>query len=446
MGMNEKIDIIRRLARKQTTALERALQKTRAPDIAEAIVYSAPHEQRYIWNALSNDDALAAEVLASIPESALEEFLPMVKVGRLTTLLNLIEVDDQADIVDLLPEEMQQQVLQTLQEDDRTQLEDIMSYDPNSAGGLMHVDVVRISEHSTCRDAIKLLQTQANVEMAFYLYIETDNGQLVGVLSLRRLLLHPPSTQLHTIMITDLVTVAPSTPEEEVASIVQRYDIIALPVVDEQRHLLGIITVDDVMDVIWEKHENQMMLMAGMNEEHNPHERNVFKAFQQRLTWLLITLFGGIGMAELIGVFEASLSAKAALASFIPVMLGTGGNVGTQAATIAVRNLALDKSFVFSTMSMLWRELKVGTLLGIAFGIILGGYAFIRFEPKMGVAIAISTLATVVCAALLGMFIPLTLHRMKIDPAVATGPFVTSSIDLLAILIYFSTCVMVLGL
>ena len=444
--MNEKIDILRRLARKQTSALSRALQKTRPPDIAEALVYSAPHEQRFMWEAIGDDDQLAAEVLANMPENALPGFVRVVEFEQLVRLLHIMEVDDEADIIDALPEEMQEKVLQALQEDDRTQLEDILSYDPNTAGGLMHVDVVRINENSSCRDAIKLLQTQANVEMAFYLYIETDNEQLVGVLSLRRLLLHPPSTLLKSIMITDLVTVAASASQEEVAGIVQRYDIIALPVVDDHRKLLGIITVDDVMDVIWEMHENQLMLMAGMNEEHNPHERNVFKAFQQRLTWLLITLFGGIGMAELIGVFEQSLSAKAALASFIPVMLGTGGNVGTQAATIAVRNLALDKAFVFSTISMLWREIKVGTLLGLSFGIILGGYAAIRFDPLMGVAISLATLSTVVCAALLGMMVPLTLSRFKVDPAVATGPFVTTSIDLLAILIYFSTCVMILGL
>ena len=135
----------------------------------------------------------------------------------------------------------------------------------------------------SCRDAIKLPKVKP-MSNGFYLYIETDNEQLVGVLSLRRLLLCPPSTLLREIMITDLVTVAPTASQEEVAGIVQRYDIIALPVVDDQRHLLGIITVDDVMDVIWELHENQMMRMAGMNEEHNPHERNVFKAFQQRLT------------------------------------------------------------------------------------------------------------------------------------------------------------------
>lgn len=444
--LNEKIDIIRRLARKRASGLERALEKTRAPDIAEAISYSAPHEQRFIWESLKKDDETAAEVLACIDVTYLTEFVKYIDFEQLVRLLHLMEVDDEADIIEALPSELQEKILEALKEDDRTQVEDILAYPPGSAGGLMHVDVVRINENKTCRDAIKFLQSQENVEMAFYLYIETDNHQLTGVLSLRRLLLSPPSTPLKDIMITDIVTVSAMTTEEEVANIVQRYDIIALPVVDENRTLLGIITVDDVVDVIWETHENQMMKMAGMNEEYNPNEKNVWKAFQQRLTWLLITLFGGMGMAELIGVFEHSLSQEAALASFIPVMLGTGGNVGTQAATIAVRNLALDKAVVISSTTMLFREARVGTLLGIAFGVILGGYAALRFKPMLGLAIFISTLTTVFCAALLGMMVPLTLSRLNVDPAVATGPFVTTAIDLIAILIYFSTCVAILQL
>ena len=186
--------------------------------------------------------------------------------------------------------------------------------------------------------------------------------------------------------------------------------------------------------------------MAGMDEEHNPNEKNVFRAFQQRLTWLLLTLFGGIGMAELIGVFEESLAAQAALASFIPVMLGTGGNVGTQAATIAVRNIATGQLSSGWSWDMLGREARVGTLLGLAFALILGGYTILRYDVRLGAAIAISTISTVVCAALLGMLVPMTLHRMKVDPAVATGPFVTTVIDLIALLIYFSTCTLILTL
>ena len=444
--MNERVDIIRRLAKKHNPSLRRALEKSRPQDIAEALSFAPGHEQRFIWDLIKNNDDVASGVLSCIEEVSLPEFLPFVEFEQLARLLPLMELDDKADVVRNLPNEIFSKLLDTFDEDERTQIEEVLAYPEDQAGGLMHCDVILINENKTCREAIMLLQSSGNIEMAYYLYIETDNHQLVGVLSLRRLLLNPPSTVLKTIMITDLTTVSPSTQQTEVAKIVRRYDLLAIPVVDNHRHLLGIITVDDVIDVICEVQEQQMMLMAGMNEEHNPNEKNVFRAFQQRLTWLLITLFGGIGMAELIGVFENSLSTQAALATFIPVMLGTGGNVGTQAATIAVRNLATGQIVGWSSMSMLMREIKVGTLLGIFFAIILGGYALVRYDPNLGIAIAIATIATVICAALLGMMVPLTLNHIKIDPAVATGPFVTTVIDLIAILIYFSTCTVMLSL
>ena len=242
-------------------------------------------------------------------------------------------------------------------------------------------------------------------------------------------------------MITDLITVTPETHQDEVAKQVSRYDLLALPVVDHDRSLMGIITVDDVVDVIQDMATKNMMLMAGM-EEHSPHERSVLRSFQQRLTWLLITLMGGIGMAELIGVFEDGMKTQAiAMAGFIPVMLGTGGNVGTQAATIAVRNLATGHmGNGINTVSMMFREARVGALLGIAFALFLGGYAYMAHGPDLSIAVSIAIVATVITAALLGMLVPLTLDRLGIDPAVATGPFVTTGIDLVAILIYFSAC------
>jgi len=444
--MNEHVDIIRRLARKQNSTLKRVLDKSRPQDIAEALNYAPIHEQRFIWDMIKSNDDIASEVLSSVEEPYLEEFLNVVEFKQLTRLIPLMELDDKADVVRSLPMEVYSKLLETFDEDDRTQIEEILAYPEDSAGGLMHCDVILINMNQTCREAIMMLQSCANIEMAFYLYIETDNHQLVGVLSLRRLLLNPPSTLLKNIMITDLTTVKPTTHQTEVAKIVRRYDLLALPVVDDNMKLMGIITVDDVIDVIWEMQEQQMMLMAGMNEEHNPNEKNVFRAFQQRLTWLLITLFGGIGMAELINVFEEDLAAEAALASFIPVMLGTGGNVGTQAATIAVRNLATGQVSGWASLEMLTREVKVGSLLGIVFALILGGYAFLRYEAKLGIAIAISTTSTVICAAILGMMVPMTLNRFKIDPAVATGPFVTTIIDLIALLIYFCTCALILSL
>jgi magnesium transporter len=442
-----RVDFIRRLARRSSSpALIRSLEKSRAEDIAAALSHLAPGNQRIIWEGISDDDEKAAEVLACVDPIEISSLVRFIEFSLLVRLLQLMEVDDEADVISYLPEELQTNVLAAIQEQERTQVEDLLAFPEDSAGGLMHLDMLRMNEDNSCRDAIANMQTSSNIEMAFYLYIENDSKQLVGVASIRALLTHPPSTPLKEIMITDLITVTPETEQEDVAKLVSRYDLLALPVVDHNRELMGIITVDDVLDVIQDMATRNMMLMAGVNEEHNPTERNVLRAYQQRFTWLMVTLFGGIGMAELIGSFEHTLEKQAVLAGFIPVMLGTGGNVGTQAATIAVRNLATGHLGNQNTMAMLFREAKVGTLLGISFSIVLGAYALARWwdQPMLAVAVAISITATVICAAILGMLVPLTLDRMRIDPAVATGPFVTTGIDLMAILVYFTTCGMII--
>ena len=439
-----RIDIIRRLARRSNNpALVRTLQKSRPEDIASAFTLLPLASKKTIWDGIQNDEK-AAEVLACMDNQDLLALLEHIGVARISMLLSLIEVDDATDIISELPSELQKSILSIMEEADRTQVEDLLAFPENSAGGLMHLDVLRCSSENTCRDAINELQNTQNVEMAFYLYIENPSQNLVGVISLRALLTHPPSTKLSDIMITDLITVLPETHQEDVAKLVSRYDLLALPVVDHFNRLLGIITVDDVIDVIHETANKNMMLMAGMAEEQDPLNRHVFKAFQQRFTWLLITLFGGIGMAEMIGIFETSLESNAALAGFIPVILGTGGNVGTQAATIAVRNIATGHLGTGGGMALLFREARVGGLLGLSFALVLGGYVYITGAPMLAIAIASSITVTVITAAILGMLVPLTLNKINIDPAAATGPFVTTGIDLVAILIYFSTCRIIL--
>ena len=439
-----RIDIIRRLARRSNNpALGRTLQKSRAEDIASAFTLLPLASKKTIWDGIQDDDK-AAEVLAYMDNQDLLALLDHIGVARISMLLSLIEVDDATDIISELPTDLQKKILSVMEEDDRTQVEDLLAFPEDSAGGLMHLDVLRCSSQNTCRDAINELQNTQNVEMAFYLYIENASQHLVGVISLRALLTHPPSTKLSDIMITDLITVHPETHQEDVAKLVSRYDLLALPVVDHFNRLLGIITVDDVIDVIHETANKNMMLMAGMTEEQDPLNRHVFKAFQQRFTWLLITLFGGIGMAEMIGLFEKSLESNAALAGFIPVILGTGGNVGTQAATIAVRNIATGHLGTGGSMALLFREARVGGLLGLSFALVLGGYVYVTGEPRLAIAIASSITVTFITAAILGMLVPLSLNKINIDPAAATGPFVTTGIDLVAILIYFSTCRIIL--
>jgi len=444
-----RVEVIRRLARRGATApLRRAVAKSRPVDIASAISHLAPAEQRTVLHQITEDDA-AAEVLARIDKPELHNLVRALAFDRLVTLLDTMDVDDEADVIERLPEELRARVLQAIEHEDKVLVEDILAWPEDSAGGIMQPIAFRINERLTCRDAIRTLhEQQEDLETIFYLYVENDADQLVGVASLRALLTNQPSTVLQDIMTTDVLTARPLDDQEEVARIVSRYDLLAVPVVDENRHMLGIVTIDDVVDVIQEEALEDMMLMAGVGDEPDPSVGGVIGVARQRLTWLLVTLVGGIGMAELIGVFEHALASKALLAGFIPVMLGMGGNVGIQAATVAVRNIAVGHDQTTSIPALLYRELRIGMLLGLAFAVTLGGYALVRWwdEPLIAAAIATAIASTVAAAAILGAIVPLTLNRLNVDPAIATGPFVTTGIDMFAILIYFSTAKIILGI
>ena len=443
-----RIDVIRRLARRGAwSALGRTLAKSRPQDIAAAINHLAPTFQRRLLKEIPSDST-TAEVLALVEDSELPSLIAEIPFERLLRLLTLLPPDDEADLIAQLPDDLRERVLAAIKGKEKRQMEDLLAWPEESAGGLMHPAAFRLNEDLTCRDAITALQGADDLEMVFYLYVENDAGQLVGVTSLRALLTNPPSTPLSELMSTDVITVAPETDQEQVARIVSRYDLLAVPVLDPDRRLLGIVTIDDIVDVIKDEAAEDMMLMAGVGDDLEPHTRSVLRSFQQRFTWLLITLFGGIGIAELIGLFETTLQKEVILAGFIPVMLGTGGNVGTQAATIAVRNIATGHAGSMGVLPMLFREIRVGALLGASFALVLGGYALARWpeQPMLGAAIATTLVVIVVVAASLGMLVPITLNRLGIDPAVATGPFVTTAIDLTAILIYFSLCGVLLGL
>lgn len=444
-----RVEAIRRLARRGALApLRRTLEKSRPVDIASAIGHLAPTEQRTVLGSLTDDDD-AAEVLARVDAGELQNLVRGLPFDRLVLLLNTMDVDDEADVIEQLPDDLRSRVLQSIEKEDKVLVEDILAWPEDSAGGIMQPIAFRLNEKLTCRDAITTLhEKQDDLESIFYLYVENDADQLVGVTSLRALLTNPPSTVLQDIMATDVITASPVDDQEIVARLVSRYDLLAIPVVDENRHLLGIVTIDDVVDVIQEEALEDMMLMAGVGQEPDPSVGGVVGVARQRLTWLLVTLVGGIGMAELIGIFEHALAQKAVLAGFIPVMLGMGGNVGIQAATVAVRNIAVGHDQNTSIPAMLFREARIGLLLGLAFALTLGGYALARWwsEPLIALSIAGAIVSTVCTAAILGAVVPLTLNRLKVDPAIATGPFVTTGIDLLAILIYFSTAKIILDL
>jgi magnesium transporter len=442
------VDAIRRLARRgANNSLRRALAKSRPEDIAVAVGHLAPAEQRLVMSLLEDDQVLA-DVLTRADDAEVPALTRQIGFERLVSALDHMEVDDEADIIAKLPEELRAQVLSAIEQSDKEHLDEILAWPEDSAGGIMQPLALRLQEDLTCRDAVHALhEQQEDLEMVFYVYVENADGQLVGVTSLRALLTHPPSTPLSELVTSDVISVTPETDQEEVARIVSRYGLLAVPVVDSSRHLLGIVTIDDVVDVIREEAAEDMMLMAGVGDELEPHLASSFRSARQRLPWLLVTLLGGVMMAELIGFFEGVLESEAVVAGFIPVMMGMGGNVGIQAATLAVRNIAVGAVDAQGSVSTVLREARVGLLLGLAFAAVLGGYAGLRHQrPVLGVAIAAAVATELVVATALGSAIPLVMRRLGADPAIATGPFVTTCIDLVAIAIYFASCTFFLGL
>jgi magnesium transporter len=445
------VEAMRRLARREAIpALRRTVEKSRPEDIANAVSHLTPAEQRLVFSQVE-DAETAAAVLVQLDESDFRRLCRDIDFEYLIAILDEMEVDDEADVIALLPEEIQARVLAAIEAQDKAHVEDILTWPEDSAGGIMQPLAFRCHEDTTCRDAINRLHEQTDdLEMVFYLYVENDGGQLVGVTSLRALLTHPPSTSLSDFMTTEVITVPPETDQEDVARLVSHYDMLAIPVVDPARRLLGIVTIDDVIDVIQEEAAEDMLLMAGVADEDQQTGGSIWAAAKQRALWLFVTLGGGIAMAGIIGSFESDLATLPVLAGFIPVMMGMGGNVGIQAATIGVRNIATGHATMTGARAMLWREARVGLLMGIAFALVLGIYAYITAptgqEAAFATAIAISILATVTAAASFGMLVPVTLERVGVDPAVATGPFVTTGIDIVAILIYFGTCQALLGL
>jgi magnesium transporter len=308
-------------------------------------------------------------------------------------------------------------------------------------------DFIALTEDTTAKEAIEALQKEySDVEMPFYLYVVNDYGRLVGISSLRQLVLVPPETPLKAFMTTDVFSVQTDMDQEEVAKIVARYDILAVPVVDDTNRLVGIVTVDDVIDIFRREATEDILKMAGVGEEF-VETKSVLKSTRIRLPWLFASCVGGILAFFIIGKFEGSLAKVAALAAFIPVIMGMGGNIGTQSSTIVVRGIATGRIAIRDFWSVLLKELTIGVILGVIYGLLIGSVAQVRYSTSaLAISVGLAVVSSMSIAALVGSLVPMAFARIHIDPAVATGPFVTTAIDIVSVTFYFMIATALLGL
>ena len=433
-------DTYRRLLRRQAkTNLIKLTSKTHPADLATLFRHFSLNEQIEIFS-LMNENEHTAEFLTELDDSLVNDLLTNENLERIASIIEKAPTSDQSGILNVLEEEKAQSVIELLNIDEQEEIAEIMGYPEDSAGALMNTDVFTLHESITAGKAIKALQDQEDAEMVFYLYITDDDDRLVGVISLRILTTTPSTTTLKDIMIKSVHTIRPETDQEEVAKIVAQYNFLAVPVVDPESHLLGIVTVDDVVDVIREEATEDFLQMAGAGKDREILLKSSWESAKTRFPWLFASWIGGVIAAYLIGVFEGMLENIIALAAFIPVILGMGGNIATQSSTIIVRGMATGRVNIGGEIKLILKEMKVGIILGTLYGILLGifaKYIFTDSHTNLGIVVGLSICVSMLVAATVGTVIPLLLRKLDIDPAVATGPFVTTSIDILGVFFYF---------
>jgi magnesium transporter len=436
-------DTVERLLRRNATLhLTKVLKKTHPADIAYLFKLLNERSAHTVFDLLPNNET-AAEVLSEMHPAFRTEFLQHINIGRLVEILSAMADDDTANLLADLPEEFREQILRLMSREDTEEVAGLLSYPEDSAGRIMTTDFLALPEIMTAHQAVQEVRKASETEMVFYLYVTDEVGRLSGVLSLRQLVTASDETHLSRLMTRDPVKVHVTTDQEEAARLVSRYNLLAIPVADDSGMIVGIITVDDVIDVLREEATEDILKMAGTSDEEIS-SFSVWRSVRVRLPWLFAAWLGGVIAIKIIGGFEGHFKEQmtlfATLAAFIPIIMGMGGNIGTQSLTITVRGLATGRIDPKLLWRVVFKEIRVGLLLGVAYGVLLAlvGW-FLNKNLTIGAVVGIAMCGNMTLAAVVGTFLPLIAVKLKIDPAVASGPFVTTSIDVLGITLYFIT-------
>ncbi len=414
-------------------------------EIAEMLDHLPEEKKRFLFELL--DPKVAADVLQEVSDLSRDQLLVSIQVPRLEAIIDQTASDDAADIIGELPAEQAEKVLDRIPPERARELRQLLRYDEESAGGIMSKQYVSVPQDATVQEAIERIRaSHEEAEFVYYLYATDRRGALVGFVPLAQLVLGRPDQKVSEVMESDVVSVPTDMDQEEVAGLVEKYDLAAIPVVDRAGRLVGRITVDDVVDVIVDEASEDISKMAGTTDEEIRHD-SALRIASIRLPWIVISLLGGILSGTIISHFRGTLGSLLALAFFIPVITAMGGNIGIQSSAIVVRGLATGEVGLFDVARRLLREARIGLLMGLMCGGIVGVVAFAwQGNALLGVIVGSAMLSAITVAATMGALVPLIFKRMNIDPAIATGPFVTMSNDIVGLFIYFGLAFMLLKL
>jgi magnesium transporter len=425
------LDSVKRLLRVGATAnLLNLLQKQHPADLAQIFSELSTKEREAAFSPLAERNGrLAMETISELGPEAGSALLGTRSAEEIAKLAQEIASDDAAALIDHLPEDLSKAVLDLMRPKESAVVENLLEYAEQTAGRIMNPNVFAIGEDMSVGEAITGLQTNREVEVVFYLYVVDARRHLVGVVSLRRLLLVSPETPLKRIMTTDVISARVDTDQEEVARQVASYNLLAIPVVDEENKLVGVITVDDVIDVIKDEATEDIYRLAGV-----AGDERVFtpapESLRKRLPWLGVNLVTAFLAAAVVGLFEQTIDQVTALAIFMPIVAGMGGNAATQTLTVIVRGIALGELSWTNSRQALLKEAMVGLGNGLALGLVAASVAWAtRGDPVLGILLCAAMVINMFVAATAGTLIPLGLRAMNVDPALASSVFITTMTD-----------------
>jgi magnesium transporter len=425
------------LDRRDDGALHAVLDSLHPADIADILGgLDDAHKVRFL-KYLGNE--LAAEVLTAVDEQSGLALLQLLSDREVVSLLGEMPSDDAVDIITSLPPEKSKQIDALLPTDEREMLHELMEFEEDTAGGIMEAEKVAVREHATIRDAIEVVRHWADeIENVQNVYVINEDGILIGTIAVLDLLLHEPGEPVTSVMDGNVISIPVGMDQEEVANIFGKYDEFTLPVVDEDGRLVGRITVDDIIDVLEEEASEDIARIAGTVEEEIG-ERSPLKISRARLPWLIIAMLGQLLNAVIMSKYAGPIETFVTLAFFIPLVIGTAGSTGIQAAVVVVREIALGQASAYAIGRRVFRELQVTFLNGVVLGSILFVVVSLWLaDTSLGLLLLVSLLSVTLTAAFIGALIPLLMNRVNIDPAIASGPFITVVSDIVGLVIYLT--------
>ncbi len=406
-------------------------------DIADLLEHLEPEERQKVFSLLPPEKA--SEVLTELENVLKEDLLEALDTNRIAELVNEMDSDDAADVVSELPTERAAEVLEKVEEESSEEIQELLHYDEDTAGGIMAKEFVAVNANLTVQQAIEELRKKSDeIEDLYLVYVTDDFGTLVGMVSLKDLILADPHQKIREIMREDVIAIDSHVDQEEVARLFQKYDLVSAPVVNQRHKLIGRITIDDVVDVINEETDEDLARIAGTGEEEILEE-SVVKISRARLPWLIMSFVGEICSAFILHFFSATIEQIVASAFFIPIVMAMGGSSGQQSSIIVVRGLATGEISLKDVRRRLWREMRAALINGWVLAILIFAIVSIwQGEVKFATVLAGTLIIVILNASVFGAVIPFLFKKIHVDPALATGPFVATFNDVVGLLIYFS--------